>query len=82
MKSTVLETFLLGVTFGIGITLLALYTQRPGHLVEAIAKSGRARRAKGAEKKLQSQRLKAMGFSDEEIDEFLRQASSLKFPRY
>ena len=72
MKSTVLETFLLGVTFGIGITIFALYTQRPGHLVEAIAESGRARRAKEVEKKLQSQRLKAMGFSDEEIEDFLR----------
>jgi hypothetical protein len=72
MKSTVLETFLLGVTFGIGITLLALYTQKPGRLVETIAESGRARRAKEEEKKLQRERLKAVGFSDEEIDEFSR----------
>ena len=72
MKSTVLETFLLGVTFGIGITLLALYTQKPGRFVETIAESGRARRAKEEEKRLQRERLKAVGFSDEEIDEFSR----------
>jgi hypothetical protein len=70
MKSTVLETFLLGVTFGIGITLWALYTQKPGRVVETIAESGRARRAKEEEKQLQRERLKAAGFSDEEIDEF------------
>jgi hypothetical protein len=50
---------------------IALYTQKPGRLVEAIAESGRARRAKEEEKKLQRERLKAVGFSDEEIDEFL-----------
>jgi len=75
MKSTVLGSFLLGVTFGIGITLLALYTQKPGRLVasiETIAESKRARRAKEEEKQLQRERLKAVGFSDEEIDEFLR----------
>jgi len=74
MKSTALETFLLGVSFGIGITLLALYTQRPGRLVtsiETMAGSRRARRAKEEEKKLQRGRLEAVGFSDEEIDEFL-----------
>ncbi len=70
MKSTVLETFLLGVTLGIGITLLALYTQRPGRLVGGIAESGRIRRARGEEKRLQRERLKAVGFSNEEIDEF------------
>jgi len=75
MKSTVLGSFLLGVTFGIGITLLALYTQKPGRLVasiETIAESKRARRAKEEEKQLQRERLKAVGFSDEEIDEFLQ----------
>jgi len=72
MKSAVLETFLLGVTFGIGITLLALYTQKPGHFVGAISESGRARRAKEIEKRLKRERLKAVGFSHEEIDEFLR----------
>jgi hypothetical protein len=73
MKSTVLETFLLGVSFGIGITILALYTQKPGRLVtsiETIAEMGQARRAKEKEKKLQRERLKAVGFLDEEIDEF------------
>jgi hypothetical protein len=75
MKSADLGTFFLGVTFGIGLTLLALYTQKPGGLVtsmETIAETRRARRAKEEEKKLQRERLKAVGFSDEEIDEFLQ----------
>jgi nitrate reductase beta subunit len=75
MKSAVLETFLLGVTFGIGITILALYTQKPGRLVtsiETMAGNRRTRRAKEEEKKLQRERLEAIGFSDEEIDEFFR----------
>ena len=72
MKSTVLKTFLFGTTFGIGITILSLYTQKPGRLVasiDAIAEMGRARRAKEEEKKLRRERLKAAGFLDEEIDE-------------
>jgi hypothetical protein len=73
MKSTVLESFLLGVTLGIGIALLALYTQKPGRFVGTIAESGRTRRAKEFEKRLQREKLKAVGFSDEEIDEFSRQ---------
>jgi hypothetical protein len=75
MKSTVLETFLFGVTFGIGITILSLYTQKPGCLVtsiETIAEMGRARRAKEEEKKLERDRLKAVGFSDKEIDEIFK----------
>ena len=75
MKSTDLGTFLLGVTFGIGLTIFALYTQKPGRLVnsmETIAEMRRARRAKDEEKKLQRERLKEVGFSDEEIDEFLQ----------
>ncbi len=72
MKSTDVGTFLLGVTFGIGLTFLALYTQRPGRFVEAIAESGRARRAREEEKEVQRGRLKEVGFSDEEIDEFLQ----------
>jgi hypothetical protein len=75
MKSTVLETFFLGVTFGIGITILALYTQKPDRLVtsiETIAEMGRTRRAKEEEKKLKRERLKTVGFSDEEIDEFFK----------
>jgi len=75
MKSTAVETFLLGVSFGIGITILALYTQKPAFLItsiETLAEGRRTRRAREEEKKLQSERLKAMGFSNEEIDEFLR----------
>ncbi len=75
MKSTVLETFLLGVTFGIGITILALYTRKSGRLatsIETIAEMGRIRRTKEEEKKLQRERLKAVGFSDEEIDEVFK----------
>ncbi len=74
MKSTVLETFLVGVTFGIGLTILFLYTQKPGRLatsIETIVERGRARRAEEEEKKLQREMLKATGFSDEEIDEIL-----------
>ena len=75
MKSTVLKTFLLGVTFGIGMTILALYTQKPGCFVtsiDTIAERRRTRRAKEEEKKLKRERLKAVGFSDEEIDEFFK----------
>jgi hypothetical protein len=71
MKSTVLKTFLLGATFGIGITILSLYAQKPGRLaasLEAIAEKGRARRAKEEERELRRERLKAVGFLDEEID--------------
>ena len=74
MKSTVLETFLFGVTLGVGMTVLSLYTRKPGCLVtsiETIAEMGRARRAKEEEKRLRWERLKAMGFSDQEIDEIL-----------
>jgi len=75
MKSTGLGIFLLGVTFGMGITILALYTQKPGRLVtsmETIAEMRRARRAKEEERKLQRERLKEVGFSDEQTDEFLQ----------
>jgi hypothetical protein len=75
MKSFVLGTFLLGISFGIGITVLALYTQKPGRLVtsiENIAERGRTRRAKEEEAKLLRERLKAVGFLDEEIDEFFQ----------
>lgn len=74
MKSPVLETFLAGVAFGIGITVLSLYAQKPGCFVtslETIAKMGRTRRAKEEENKFLKKRLKAMGFSDKEIDENL-----------
>ena len=74
MRSTVLGTFLAGVTFGIGITVLSLYAQRPGCFVtslEAIAEKGRARKAKEEENRFLRERLKAMGFSEKEIDENL-----------
>ena len=74
MKSTVLEAFLLGVTVGMGMTVLSLYTQKPICLVssiDAIAAMGRAQRAKKEEENLERERLRAVGFSDEEIDEVL-----------
>ncbi len=74
MRSTALETFLLGITFGIGMTVLSLYIQKPGCLVdsvEAIAETGRARRAKKEQRRLRRERLRAVGFSSEEIDEIL-----------
>ncbi len=72
MKSPVLKTFLMGAVFGIGMTALSLYAQRPGYFVgtlEAIAEMGRERRAKREEKKFLRKRLREMGFSDKEIDE-------------
>ncbi len=74
MKASVLETFLGGVAFGIGITVLSLYAQKPGCIVtslEAIAEMGRARKAKEERNKFLRKRLEAMGFSDKEIDENL-----------
>ena len=74
MKLPVVKTFLAGVAFGIGITVLSLYAQKPGYFVtsvETIAEMGRARRAKEEENKFLRKRLKAMGFSDEEINENL-----------
>ena len=74
MKSSVLETFLVGVAFGIGITVLSLYAQKPGCFVtslETIAEMGRARRAEEEKNKFLRKRLKAMGFSDKEINENL-----------
>jgi len=74
MKSPVLETFLVGVAFGIGISVLSLYTQKPGCFVtslESVGEMGRARRAKEQEKKFLRKRLMAMGFSDKEINETL-----------
>jgi len=55
MKSPVLKTFLAGVGFGIGITVLSLYAQKPGCFVtslETISEMGRARRAKEEKKVL------------------------------
>lgn len=78
MKSPVLKTFLAGVAVGMGVTALSLYAQRPGGLVaslETAAELGRARRAKKEENKFLRKRLKAMGFSDKEIKEGLRDHS-------
>jgi len=74
MKSTLLGTFLAGAAFGMGITVLSLYTQKPGcfvTLLEGVAEMGRARRAKEEENKFLRERLKAMGFEDNEINENL-----------
>ena len=76
MKSSVLETFLLGVTFGIGMTVLAVYTQKPGLLaiaIENLAQKGRARRARQEEEKFLREKLKGVGYLDEEIDQFFGQ---------
>ena len=72
MKSSVLESFLLGVACGIGVTFLALCTQKPARfvgLLESTAETGRRRRTRDQEKDLQRDRFRAMGFSDEEIEE-------------
>ncbi len=74
MKSSVLESFFLGVTFGVGMTLLFLYTQKPGPLatsVQTIAERGWARKRKGEENRFRRERLKAMGFTNAEIEEIL-----------
>ncbi len=74
MKSPVLKTFLAGVAFGIGVTALSLYAQKPGYFVaslETIAEMGRARRAKEEKNKFLRKKLRAMGFSDKEISENL-----------
>ena len=71
MKSAALKTFLLGVTLGVGATILCLYTRKPDRVaasMEALAEMGRKRRAEEEEKMLRRERLKEMGFSDEEID--------------
>ncbi len=75
LKSAALKTFLLGVTLGAGATILCLYTRRPDRVaasMEAIAEMGRKRRAAEEEKTLQRERLKRMGFSDEEIGDISR----------
>jgi hypothetical protein len=75
MKPTALETFFCGVACGIGLMILSLYTQKPRCVVEpieAIAELGRARRAKGKEENLEREKLRAAGFSDQEIDEVFK----------
>jgi hypothetical protein len=74
MKSTTLESFLLGTAFGITITLLALYAQKPRSLVrsiEAIAEKGEARKARQEEEEVLKARLRAVGFPEEEIRDLL-----------
>ena len=72
MKSAALKTFLLGITLGVGATILCLYARKPVHIaasMDAIAEMGRKRRAEGEEKILRRERLRSMGFSDEEIED-------------
>ncbi len=74
MKSPILRTFSAGVAFGIGMTVLSLYAQKPRCFVtslETIAEMGRARKDKKEEKKFLRKRLREMGFSDKEINENL-----------
>jgi hypothetical protein len=74
VKARVLEAFLAGVTLGIGMTLFSLYTRKPDHLaatLERITETGRARRSKEEEKRLRRDKLRAVGFTDEEIREIL-----------
>lgn len=72
MKLGFVKPFLIGFTCGMGVTLLSLYTHKPGSVVSSIDKigeRGRIRRAREEEKKVDRVLLKAAGFSDEEIDE-------------
>jgi len=72
MKLGFVKPFLIGFTCGMGVTLLSLYTHKPGSVVSSIDRigdRGRMRRAKEEEKKVDRALLKAAGFSDEEIDE-------------
>ena len=74
VKSTAIETFLFGITLGIGATVLSLYTQKPDRLATtlgALAEVGRERRAREEAKRLQRERLRDVGFTDEEIEEIL-----------
>jgi hypothetical protein len=72
MKSGFMKPFLFGFACGIGITLLSLYTRKPGSFVtsiERLSDVGRTRRAKEEEKRLEKEWLRAAGYSDQEIDE-------------
>ncbi len=74
MKCRTIGAFFFGMAAGIGVTLLSLYTQRPNalsNLIGAVADVGQSRRVKRIENGLRKNRLKAMGFTDEEIGEFL-----------
>ena len=72
MKSGFMKPFLIGFACGMGVTLLSLYTQKPGSVVSSIdrlGELGRTRRAREEEKKVDRELLKAAGYSDQEIDE-------------
>ena len=74
MKTTALEAFLFGVAVGAGMVLLVLNTHEPDYLaasLEAIAERGRARKAREEERRVRRERLREVGFSDEEINEIL-----------
>ena len=67
---SVLKTFLLGVGCGIGLAIFSLYVQRPGWfagLVETIAETGRNRKHRQDEESNQRERLRAAGFSEDEM---------------
>jgi hypothetical protein len=72
MKSTAIEAFLFGVTLGIGMTLLVLTTHKPGCLavsLETMAERGRKRKTREEEKRVRREKLKEVGFTDEEIED-------------
>jgi hypothetical protein len=72
LKSATLKTFLLGATLGVGAMILCLYIRKPDRVatsIETIAEMGRKRRAEEEEKSLRRERLRGMGFSDDEIDD-------------
>ena len=72
MKAAFLKSFVLGFTVGVGITVVSLYVQKPGCLVDSIEKIselGRARRAREEDERVEKKWLRDVGFSDHEIDE-------------
>jgi len=75
VKTRVLESFLSGMVVGIGATLLILYARKPGCLatgLEALSEMAREREEREGEERLQRERLKAMGYSDEEIEDVMK----------
>ena len=72
MRARTLEAFLLGVTAGVGISLLCWYAQKTGRSVPSLETWGegrQTRRIKKEQNQLRRERLKTMGFSNEEIDD-------------
>jgi len=61
MKSPIFKTFLVGVAFGIGITVLSLYAQKPGYFVTTLETIAEMGRAEGPKKKKQIPKKKAEG---------------------